>query len=316
MPSIPPLPTRTLVLAAITANGSLDAEPLFSMASAAGHSDKAMRDSLSRVVSEGLLDHAGGRGRKATYTATAKGIAALDIELAWAGFAHRVDRGLETWDGTWHLVGFEIPERRRGARDALRNLLVEMGAAPLQSGMYAHAYRLADFVHPLSTHLDVGDEINYVTVAEMRVGKLRQPAAIASHLWDLDTRAKRYGELAEVLDGITRRAPSEDPNKLAATMLAATILAEEIHREDPLLPNELLPSDWAGVAARQAYLAAHEAVALHSSAYCHSQLGAALVNEINLAVSEESESFWARWGPRLFAAYQDRLPPSATAQMR
>ena len=42
------VPTRTLVLSAVGADGSLDAEPLFAMATAVGHSDKAMRDCLAR----------------------------------------------------------------------------------------------------------------------------------------------------------------------------------------------------------------------------------------------------------------------------
>lgn len=44
------------------------------------------------------------------------------------------------WDGAWRIVLFDIPERRRTARDALRATLRRLGFAQIQWSVFAHPY--------------------------------------------------------------------------------------------------------------------------------------------------------------------------------
>ena len=306
------VPTRTLVLSAIDADGTLDAEPLFVMATASGHSDKAVRDCLTRVVREELLTHVGGRGRSARYRVTGAGRAALDADLGWTAFAHRVDAGLEPWDRHWRIVGFEVPEKRRGARDALRSLLVEMGAAPIQPGLYVHAYELSAFVRQLADHLRVSDTVTYFATRAIRTGADGGDQDVVDRLWPLVSLADRYESVERQLASIVERAPFADGDSLAASMFAAIVHMETVMRDDPLLPLELLPDDWAGIRARRAFRLAHSAVGKHSELFNSSRLMQTFAAEINRALEETAASFWHRWFPRLVQVYQARLPPAAT----
>lgn len=42
----------------------------------------------------------------------------------------------KAWDGKWRIVGFDIPERWRQARDSLRDLLKRLGFYPLQKSVW------------------------------------------------------------------------------------------------------------------------------------------------------------------------------------
>lgn len=307
------MPTRALVLSAIGQDGRLRAGPLFAMASLLGHSDKAMRDCLARVTREGLLVHVSGRGKSADYAVTEGGQASLDADLGWTAFAHRVDAGLEPWDGYWYLTGFEIPEARRGARDAIRNLLVELGAAPIQSGLYAYAFDLTDFVLQLAAHLEVSDTVTSFVTGAIQVGNDNGDEELVNRLWPLAALADRYAGVEQQLAIVIEQAPLIDGDRLAALMFAATLDIEAVLRDDPLLPAELLPADWAGRQARQAFMAAHGTVSAHSELFNNSQLMQSFTAEIDRSLSESSESFWNRWMPRLIEAYQAKLPPAATA---
>ena len=307
------LPTRALVLSAIDADGRLDAGPLFTVAAAAGHSDKAMRDCLARVVRDGLLTRAGGRGRSAQYLVTDAGRASLDADLGWTAFAHRVDAGLEPWDGCWHLIGFEIPERRRGARDALRGLLIELGAAGVQSGLYLHAGDLSDFGRQLASHLGVPEAVTSFATTAIQVGSDTLPADIVKRLWPIDSLIDRYTTLEQRLMAITQDAPHTDGDRLAAFMFSAILDTEAVLRNDPLLPAELLPADWAGKRVRRAFMVAHSAVSAHSALFSHSHLMQSFTTEIDRSLGETATAFWNRWFPRLMDVYKAKLPPAATS---
>ena len=304
---------QTLVLSAIGQDGQLRAGPLFAMASLLGHSDKAMRDCLARVASEGLLTHVSGRGKSADYSVTEAGQAALDSDLGWTAFAHRIDAGLEPWDGRWHLIGFEIPETRRGARDAIRNLLVELGAAPIQSGLYVYAFDLTDFVLQLATHLRVSETVTGFVTRAIQVGTDCRDDELVNRLWPLAKLADRYAGVEQQLAAVIDQASLIDGDQLAALMFGATLGLEAVLRDDPLLPAELAGAGWAGSRARQAFMAAHAAVSTHSELFNNSQLMQSFTAEIDLTLGESSEAFWRRWFPRLMDVYQARLPPAATA---
>ncbi|MXW99797.1 MAG: transcriptional regulator [Acidimicrobiaceae bacterium] len=307
------LPTRTLVLSAIGADGTLDAGPLFAVAGVAGHSDKAMRDCLARVVRDGLLTRVSGRGRSAQYVATGLGKAELDADIGWTALAHRVDAGLEPWDGCWHLIGFEIPERRRGARDALRSLLVELGAAPVQAGLYVHSDDLTDFVRQLASHLGVSEAITSFVTRSLRVGNEQRQTDIVNRLWPLASLADRYDAVEQRLVSIAEQAPFTDGDRLATSMFCAIVDTEAVLRNDPLLAAELLPDDWAGMRARGAFMVAHSAVSAHSELFANSRLMQSFTAEIHRSLQETSTAFWTRWFPRLMDVYKAKLPPAATA---
>lgn len=302
------VPTRTLVLSAVDADGLVAAEPLFDLVGATGHTDKALRDCLSRMVKAGSLEHLEGRGRRATYRATSAGMALVDADTGWSALAHRLDAGLEPWDGRWHLLSFEIPERQRSARDALRGLLLELGAAAVHSGLYLHAHDLSFFVGQLARHHRIEAHLSWLSTTDLTVASAAVDDSAVKRIFGLSAVATAYDEVeADLRRVIDTAADLTDPN-LAAEMFSAVVRLEGALRADPMLPAELLPSDWAGMRARGAFLIAHQICTERSPIYRRSAAMQSLVAQIERAVAESQEQFWRRWFPRLTTSYARQLP--------
>lgn len=130
-PAWNPIPTRTLVHALVRTDGTVDAGELYTVAGLLSMTDQQVRLCVKRLVAEGRFTHEG-RGRKAVLRAVADPTGTIAPDAAHVRFAYRQDRGLDPWDGSWHLFAFAVPESARAARDALRDTLLGLGAAPLQ----------------------------------------------------------------------------------------------------------------------------------------------------------------------------------------
>ncbi len=44
------------------------------------------------------------------------------------------------WDGKWRIVGFDIPEKQKKAREALRYKLKELGFLQIQKSLFLYPY--------------------------------------------------------------------------------------------------------------------------------------------------------------------------------
>jgi len=44
------------------------------------------------------------------------------------------------WDGKWRIVGFDIPEKKKAAREALRGKMRELGFITLQKSFFVHLF--------------------------------------------------------------------------------------------------------------------------------------------------------------------------------
>ncbi|MFF9981659.1 PaaX family transcriptional regulator C-terminal domain-containing protein [Streptomyces erythrochromogenes] len=251
-PATPGIGTRTLVFALVREDGTVDAGELYAVAEALGMSDQQVRLCVKRLVAEGRFTQEG-RGRKARLVATADATGAVAPDVEYVRHAYRQDRGLAPWDGTWHLFAFAIPETARQSRDALRDTLLHLGAAPLQGGLYVAANAIGDIVEAHARHLGVLPSLTRLTSRDLRVGEEEDPARLAALLWPLDSIAEGHEALAALATTRTARlaAPGRptDTERLtwAIELAAAFTTAME---PDPLLPPELLPQPWPGTRAR------------------------------------------------------------------
>ncbi|MFI6104704.1 PaaX family transcriptional regulator C-terminal domain-containing protein [Streptomyces sp. NPDC051310] len=262
------IPTRLLVHALVREDGTVDAGELYTVAGILGMTDQQVRLCLKRLVAEGRFTQ-DGRGRRATLRAVADVTGALAPDAAYVRHAYRQDQGLAPWDGTWHLFAFAVPESRRAARDALREALLHLGAAPVQSGLYVTAHPVEALVEAQARHLGVLDSLTLLTSTDLRLGDLTDPPALAARLWPLEEIAARHDRLAALaearlaeLDGerhpdapAAARVSGADGGVPAARRLTMAVeLAAAFTRAmepDPLLPPELLPRPWPGARARR-----------------------------------------------------------------
>lgn len=68
----------------------------------------------------------------------------------------------KTWDGVWHLVMFDIPEKHGKARRALSSKIKNMGALPLQKSVFIYPYPWRDEIDFISEFFHVSSYVRYV----------------------------------------------------------------------------------------------------------------------------------------------------------
>ncbi|WP_240139464.1 PaaX family transcriptional regulator C-terminal domain-containing protein [Streptomyces sp. MUM 178J] len=262
-PAAPEIGTRTLVFALLREDGTVDAGELYSVAEALGMTDQQVRLCVKRLVAEGRFTQEG-RGRKAVLRAAADPTGAIAPDAEYVRHAYRQDRGLAPWDGTWHLFAFAIPETARQARDALRDALLHLGAAPLQGGLYVAANAIGPIVEAHARHLGVLPSLTRLTSRDLRVGNEDDPARLAAELWPLPAVAERHEALAALAGARLARLSGPDrptgTERLTYAIELATAFTAAM-RPDPLLPPELLPQPWPGARARSLAARCWEALA-------------------------------------------------------
>ncbi|MFE0807431.1 PaaX family transcriptional regulator C-terminal domain-containing protein [Streptomyces sp. NPDC058794] len=138
-----------------------------------------------------------------------------------------------TWEGDWEMVVVTATGRGAAERADLRARLTALRLAELREGVWL---RPANLCRTLPAELD--------RVAERHASRPARPARdVAADLWPLDAWSTTARAL---LDRVGRaRRPADRLTAFAAVV--RHLLA------DPVLPPELLPSDWPGTALREAY---------------------------------------------------------------
>ena len=248
----PEVPTRLLVHALVREDGTVDAGELYAVAGVLGMSDQQVRLCVKRLVAEGRYTYQG-RGRKAVLRALADATGSIAPDAAYVRHAYRQDHGLASWDGTWHVVAFTVAEPARSARNALRDCLLRLGAAPVHGGLYVSANAIERLVGAHARHLGVLDSVTFLTSTDLRVGTLDNPRALAAALWPLEEIADRHHQLAAFAGACLAELDGDARLSGAQRLTMAVELAAEFSRAmkpDPLLPPELLPDPWPGSHAR------------------------------------------------------------------
>lgn len=107
-----------------------------------------------RLVRKGLMEWREGKLRL-----TQKGEHKL-IELELRESVKRPRR----WDRKWRVLIFDIPEKRKGLRQKVRNTLSGIGFVHLQHSVWVYPYDCEDLVALLKADFHVGDDVLYMIV--------------------------------------------------------------------------------------------------------------------------------------------------------
>ncbi|MEO3976626.1 PaaX family transcriptional regulator C-terminal domain-containing protein [Streptomyces sp. CAU 1734] len=249
------VPTRMLVEALVRTDHTVDTGELYAAAPLLGMTDQQVRLCVKRLITEGRFTQEG-RGRKALLRATGATGQALAPDVEFVTHAYRQDAGLAPWDGTWHLLGFAVPESARTARDALRTAVTRLGGAPVQGGLYVSPNPWEPYAETEAARLGVLDHVSFLTTTDLRHGTERDPAALARLWWPQTEIAERHLRLTAVTRPRLARLRAPEPLSAAERLTIAVELAAEFTRAmepDPLLPPELLPRPWPGARARELF---------------------------------------------------------------
>ena len=67
-----------------------------------------------------------------------------------------------SWDGKWRVVVFDIPDKKRRARDALREKLQKMHFYPLQKSVWVHPYPCEKEIQFLCEFFEITPYVNII----------------------------------------------------------------------------------------------------------------------------------------------------------
>jgi len=142
-----------------------------------------------------------------------------------------------TWDKKLYLITYDIPEKKRGKRDRLREYLRKIGCGLLQESIWITPYNPKEVIREYAENSGI-DEL--ILISDLgKDGQIGQEnsRSLIERVYRLDELNRRYREL---LEGIRKK-------KAAKKDIAAGFFA--ILKDDPQLPFELLPDDWLGETA-------------------------------------------------------------------
>jgi len=71
------------------------------------------------------------------------------------------------WDGYWRLVLFDIPEKHKMGREALRSKLNQLGFFPLQKSCFIYPFDCKSEITFISEIFEVSPYVNYILVKEL-----------------------------------------------------------------------------------------------------------------------------------------------------
>jgi phenylacetic acid degradation operon negative regulatory protein len=221
--------------------------------------EATVRVVVARLRKEGWL---GSRrdGRETTYLLTDSSRRQLE-----QGHSRIFERTTDPWDGQWNMVIYSVPETERALREQLRKKLYWLGFGPLSSSVWLSPHDRLDTIKASFADRPV---IRLDTF-RARSGSAAVDRDMAARSWGLDALNREY---AEMLEHYRPRLSRYRDGKLhgRSALVERVRLVHDYrafpHR-DPDLPAQLLPEDWAGRAAHEVFLEAHELLRRPAESY-------------------------------------------------
>jgi phenylacetic acid degradation operon negative regulatory protein len=204
-----------------------------------GVSEEAVRSTLTRMAGTGLLTRHR-QGRKVYFGLSPRLAAVLFDGRRRIWETGAVNR---SGDGGWTLVGFSLPDTRRGDRHDLRRQLTWAGFGLLQNGLW-----VASGVRDVTAIVEQLGLDGHVTVFTAHPAKPTETAELVRKAFDTETIASRYHEFLAKWDAGGSPFPDDLTRQL---MLHADWL--HVVRRDPHLPAEHLPADWPAIRAENLF---------------------------------------------------------------
>jgi len=75
----------------------------------------------------------------------------------------------EKWDKKWRIVIFDIPNKKRIAREVLRNKLKEMNFYPLQESVFIHPYPCEKEIEVIKKAYEIWPYVNFITADKVDI---------------------------------------------------------------------------------------------------------------------------------------------------
>jgi len=222
--------------------GEIGVDTLIKLLANFGLSQQAVRSAISRMSGKGLIK-VRRVGRRSYYSLTATGRTIL-TEGALRIFKRKTTK----WDGTWNIVTYTIPEKKRDTRDLLRKELSWLGYGALSEATWVSPYDMTKEVSELAKKLNIMDRIQIFSARQ--VGSVK-PESLMNWCWDLRKINEIYDDFVskyqDKLEHHKKRLETGDSIEPGECFVERFHLIHEYRRlpfYDPDLPIELLPKNW------------------------------------------------------------------------
>ncbi len=153
-----------------------------------------------------------------------------------------------TWDGSFHVVLHDVPERHRRRREALQSAAARAGYGQLRPGVLIGLTE-PGFAEQLAAAPDWPTQDAVVETGQLDVD-LPTARRIAARVWRLADRQHDLRRAADEVDDLLREVDGGIAGGTAHGELAfrqlfrGIMLAAGPRYNVPILPAELLPDDW------------------------------------------------------------------------
>ncbi len=233
-----------------------------------GLSPQAVRSAVSRMCHSGILK-VRSNGRKSYYSLTPGG-----HNLLSTGAQRIFVRKDTSWDGTWNIVTYTIPEEDRKLRDTLRRELIWMGYGALSGATMISPYDLTGEVTELAERLGVVERIQ---IFQARQQGPVDSKKIVSSCWDLDKIHEMYSVFLDKYqpryEDWVKKIENNGDVEPGDYFVERFLLIHEYRKlpfYDPDLPEELLPEDWLRPKAAALFQEFHDLLTDEATAYFNS----------------------------------------------
>ena len=211
-----------------------------------GVSDRLVRTSVFRLTRDNWLG-VSQVGRRSYYSLTADGM---------RRFEHATQRiygePRQTWSGEWCLVLLADLDASR--KESVRKELGWLGFGAISTNVLAHPS--PDVAELELTLQQIGIGRDLVVMQGRTLGKSQDEAmrALVHKSWNLDEIDHAYAEFIGRFRPLFRAVQKARHCDGRIAFQVRTLMIQEYRRillRDPLLPAQMLPSDWHGTAAYQ-----------------------------------------------------------------
>lgn len=253
-----------------------------------GMSERIVRTSVFRLCKDDWLDNTQ-IGRRSFYRVTDSG------KERFAVAERRIYAPLASvWDRGWDILMLPPNALDAEARDTLKRELLWEGFGAASPTVYAHPNCDEGAMHRLLARLGVADKVVHMKATLDRAGGFGALRDLVRACWDVDQLEHdytafldRFRPLWAALDGV------DNPDPRLCFVLR-TLMIHDFRRillRDPMLPQDLLPSDWPGQESRMLTRNLYRRLTGPSEAHLMAALTTA-----NGPLPEAQPEFFARFG--------------------
>ncbi len=236
------------ILCLLLREGEVPVERLVKILRSFNESEASVRTSLSRLKKEEFIESKKS-GKKASYSLTDLGKDTITLK------EYKLLMRERYWDGRWHIVTFDIPERFRYSRDALRKKLLFLGYGTLHTSVMISPYDKGEDVKETVSESGIEEYVEFFSAQYKSDKNIKE---LVPKIWDLKWLEREYknfisiyGEELEALKTSVGKGESVDPSYAFLKGIELNESFSRIISVDPHLPQELLPEDWIGFRAER-----------------------------------------------------------------